>query len=323
MNPLRLLQVCNVGSIVGGTAACAWTVTRALPEFEHAVAFLSDVSDETRAAFRDARVERWRACTRRTVDALRPDVVIAHNIGGRGAISTSAVTLQYVHSAGIRASADMTVYCSRWLAEQMGGAPADVLSQGVPRPVRPSSFVDRRANRDGLLVGRICTPVSQKWPASIVPFYARLAEQFPNVAWEFVGCPRCRRPELEAACRGRARFFAANWQARRRLWEWDALLYHNPDVTESFGRTVAESLRAGCVPIVDARGGFVEQVTPATGFLCASTEEFAVSVARLQGSKFRRRMSNATREHGERRFSIRAFRERLLGRIREAALIRK
>ena len=319
MSRLRLLQICNVGEIVGGTAACAWTVTRALPEFGHVVAFLSNVSDETRRTFQDARVERWSACSRRAVDALRPDVVIAHNVGGRGLISGSAVTVQYVHSVGRRAPADVTVYCSRWLAAQMGGTAGDVLYQGVPRPVRTSRAVDRRGNRDGLVIGRICTPIAQKWPASIIPFYARLAERFPDVNWEFVGCPRRRWPELETACRGRARFFRASWHARRRLWKWDALLYHNPDVTESFGRTVAESLRAGCVPIVDVRGGFVEQVTPATGVLCASLEDFVAGIARLQDYGVRRRMSAAAQADGERQFSIGAFRERLLGRIRLAA----
>lgn len=56
---LRILQVCNVGQITGGTAACAWTITRALPWAQHTVAFLSPVSGDTREAFRPAQLVRW------------------------------------------------------------------------------------------------------------------------------------------------------------------------------------------------------------------------------------------------------------------------
>jgi len=316
----KLLQVCNVGRIVGGTAACAWTVTRALPECEHVVAFLSDVTPDTRAAFAGARIEQWPQCSRRAVDSVGADVVLLHNIGGREPVSRSAVTLQYVHSAGRRAPADATVFCSRWLAQQSGCSPDAVLHQGVPRPIPYAGPDSRCRGADSrLVVGRICTPTVRKWPRVLVGFYQRLAARCPNVEWEFVGCPPGMQSDLLTACRGRARFPAAGWQARCRLWTWDVLLYHHPDLTESFGRTVAESLRAGCVPVVDARGGFVEQVTPETGFLCNGDNEFAAALSMIQEAGRRLRMSAAALRHGDRCFSIRAFRERLMQRIAEAA----
>jgi hypothetical protein len=318
MSTLRLLQVCNVGRIVGGTAACAWTITRALPEFEHVVAFLSDVSDETRCAFAHARIERWSQCSRRFVDAQRPDVVILHNIGGHERMSRHAVTLQYVHSVGTRAPADVSVYCSRWLAEQMRRSPDDVLYQGVPRPVVCEEL--RTRGCDGrLVIGRICTPTVRKWPRSMLAFYRQLAECAQDAEWEFVGCPGGLQPELLEACGGRAKFFSAGWVARSRLWKWDALLYHNPDVTESFGRTVAEAMRAGCIPIVDARGGFMEQVTPEAGFLCSTIEDYRQGVSMVQDIAFRQQMSARGREDADQRFSIARFRSDLLARIREAA----
>jgi hypothetical protein len=320
MSRLRLLQVCNVGRIVGGTAACAWTVARALPEFEHVVAFLSDIAFETREAFSEIRIEQWPQCTGRVMDAVGADVVLLHNIGGRERMSTSAVMLQYVHSAGTRAPADVTVYCSQWLAARCGGLSNDVLYQGVPQPPRRAESRATERGRDGrLIVGRICTPIARKWPRSIIDFYTILARRCPEVEWEFVGCPNGLESELRDACDGRARFFPAGWEARSRLWEWDALLYHNPDVTESFGRIVAESLRAGCIPVVDGRGGFVEQVTPATGFLCGTVEEFADSIDRLRETGLRASMSAAGRIDADRRFSIARFREQLLKRIRAAA----
>lgn len=320
MSGMRLLQVCNVGRIVGGTAACAWTVTRALPEFEHVVAFLSEVTPETRAVFAGSRIEQWPQCTRRAVDAVGADVVLLHNIGGREPMSGSAVTLQYVHSAGTRAPADLTVHCSRWLAEQKSRSTDAVLHQGVPRPKASDDPRSSRRGADGRLVaGRICTPIARKWPRSLIGFYQRLAARCLDVDWEFVGCPPGMRPELEVACAGRARFVPAEWQARRRMWTWDVLLYHHPDLPESFGRTIAESLRAGCIPIVDACGGFVEQVPPETGYLCTGEEEFAGALSAVADPGFRQRMSAAAQRHGDRCFSIRAFRERLLQRFAEAA----
>ena len=53
---MRLLQVCNVGRIVGGTAACAWSITRAFPDLEHHVAFLSSITDETQRGFAGTHV---------------------------------------------------------------------------------------------------------------------------------------------------------------------------------------------------------------------------------------------------------------------------
>jgi hypothetical protein len=319
MSRLRLLQACNVGRIVGGTGACAWTVTRALPEFEHVVAFLSEMTPETRAAFAGVRIEQWPQCTRRAVDAVRADIVLLHNIGGRDSMSRAAVTLQYVHSAGVRAPADITVYCSRWLARQMGHTPEAVLHQGVPRPATGDESRAAERDRDTrLVVVRICTPIARKWPKSLIGFYQRLAARCPSVEWEFVGCPTELQTDLRAACRGPVRFVTAGWQARRRLWRWDALLYHHPNLTESFGRTIAESLRAGCIPIVDARGGFIEQVTPETGFLCAGEDQFIAALSALGDPELRQRMSAAAQQHGDRCFSIRAFRERLLRRFAEA-----
>ena len=108
------------------------------------------------------------------------------------------------------------------------------------------------------MIGRICTPQQKKWPNDVDEFYGRLADSYPQIRWEFIGCPTELQSRLSTVCHGRTTFLPAGWGARSRLWNWDALLYHNPQVTESFGRTVAEAMRAGCIPIVDDRGGFRE-----------------------------------------------------------------
>lgn len=313
----RLLQVCNVGRILGGTAACAWTVTRAFPDVEHSVAFLSRVRPETARAFAGCRIEEWKSVTERVAARHRAALIVLHNVHpDRCEELRSGRVVQYVHSRGRRAAADATVYCSRWLAEACGaGAAGPVLYQAAPKPVRPSDGA-RRALRDGLIVGRICTPHALKWPESIAGFYRRLAERHPAVMWEFVGCPAAIEPALREACRGRAKFHPAEWSARSRLWEWDAMLYHHPHVTESFGRTAAESMRAGCIPVVDARGGFVEQVSPGCGFLCASDEEFAAALERLADRGERYRLSRAAMAHADREFSLARFRREFLRVVR-------
>ncbi|MFG0333624.1 MAG: glycosyltransferase family 4 protein [Maioricimonas sp. JB049] len=314
---MHLLQVANVGQICGGTAACAWTIARALPHCRHTVAFLSSIVPETRAAFGDVPVLQWQQVTARHVAAVNPDLVILHNTSPdrvRGPLPS--FTLLYQHSAGGRAAADATVCCSRWLvrrcrpAETDADEPPPVLIQPVPRPPRPEGF-ETRALRAHPVVGRLCTPVDRKWPRELVPFYARLARRFPQVEWEFVGCPSHLEPSLWEACGERVRFHRPSWAARSLLWTWDALLYHHPTLTESFGRVVAESMRAGCVPIVDARGGFCEQIVPGAGFLCRDAADFVAALALVERAGERRTLSRAAMSQGDRLCGMHAFAIRL------------
>lgn len=317
---LTVLQVCNVGQIVGGTAACAWTVTRSLPECRHHVIFLSAISDETRQVFSGCEIERWTCVDSSQIDRINPDLVILHNISsGRISGTPAAVTIQYLHSRISPAPADLTLYCTSWLANCYGADERAVCLQAVPRPKKLTKSDERRALRTDFVIGRICTPQSRKWPEETVGFYHRLAERFPGVQWEFVGCPRSMQSDMREACRGQGTFLQAAWDVRSRLWEWDALLYHHPTLTESFGRTVAESMRAGCIPIVDNRGGFREQVAEGCGFLCSTESDYLSAVEQLSDTGSRWMMSCACRDHAETCFSLARFRKELLGRFREAA----
>lgn len=315
MNCPRLLQVCNVGRIVGGTAACAWTVTRALPGFEHHVLFLSPPDEETVATFAPCMVSQRLTVTRRDVERVRPDVVLLHNTARSRVTGTwPTPTLQYLHSA-IRdpAPADVTVCCSQWLAQGIG-RPADrVLWQAVAKSAPLRVAANRGiSNGDSIVVGRICTPQARKWPPNVVPFYAELARRLPHVTWEFVGCPELLRGPLQTACRRRAAFHPAGWRQRSLMAGWDVLLYSNPSLPESFGRTVAEAMRVGCVPVVDRLGGFVEQVPDNVGFLCTGIDEFAAAVTRLSDITFRRRMSERGMIHANAHFSLNRFARDLL-----------
>jgi glycosyltransferase involved in cell wall biosynthesis len=187
----------------------------------------------------------------------------------------------------------------------------NVLYQAVPKPANPGN-ADRPRGGASLVIGRLCTPTTLKWPETLVGFYSAVASRRREVEWEFVGCPQRLQGPLEAACGGRARFHEAGWDARLRLWTWDALLYHHPTVTESFGRTAADAMRAGCVPIVDDRGGFREQIAAGAGWLCRSREEFSFAIDELADGKARLAMSRRAMAHADRHFSIARFRRDLL-----------
>jgi glycosyltransferase involved in cell wall biosynthesis len=89
------------------------------------------------------------------------------------------------------------------------------------------------------------------------------------------------------------------------------VLYQHPKLTESFGRTAAEAMRAGCIPIVDARGGFLEQVTADSGFPCRTDADFAQALADLANPLRRQALSAAAVQRGDAMFSMAAFRQRL------------
>ncbi len=315
---MHLLQVCNVGQIVGGTAACAWSVTRALPQLTHTVAFLSRSDAVTRQVFEPHPVLHWPHCTSDRIQQVNPDLVLLHNVSaGQASLWDGAWAIQYVHSAGRRLPADRTVYCSRWLAEQCRAQDSSVLWQGVPLPVRP--FTPRPRIEGRLRIGRICTPTARKWPDSLPAFYSQLAALHPHVDWEFVGCPTVMQPLLQTACSGRATFHPANWQARSHVWHWDALLYHHPTLTESFGRTVAEAARAGCLPIIDDRGGFTEQLEVLGGRGCRTWPEFAEAIADLSDPECRQRLTESIRQTANEHFSLASFGERLRSLIGDRA----
>lgn len=318
---MRLLQVCNVGQLVGGTGACVWTVTRALPDVQHSVACLSSISPEMRTGLAGCELYEWQRVTAAEIRRAQPDVVLLHNLSAsRCPVRLPVVTVNYLHSQIRPAPADVAVSCSHWLAERLGWAADTVCWQGVPQPPPLSdSMTETRPLRQRLRVGRLCTPLTRKWPDSLIPFYRQLSAEQPHVDWEFVGCPPTLESPLHEACAGQATFWPAGWSARSHFWNWDAVLYQHPEITESFGRVAAEAMRAGCIPIVDDRGGFREQVLPEAGFLCASPAAFGAALAQLANGGERLRRSRACRRIADERFSIAAFRQRLLSVLRTAA----
>jgi len=318
--PLHLVQVCNVGSVTGGTGACTLTIVQALPDWKHTLLSFGRVTDEMCEACRPHTIRQISRVSGEVLQELNPSFVIFHNTR-RDRVEVDSLqwpAIYYQHSNGPRWEGIKTVACSQWVADRRdsdGGC--DVLHQAVPRAVRASELPLRNSLSRELTIGRLCTPVDRKWPRELIPFYASLAAQHQHVRWEFVGCPRVLRSELTQAVHGRAVFHEAGWSARGLYWSWNVLLYHHPTLTESFGRTAAEAMRAGCIPCVDDRGGFREQLPGGTGYLCRSREDFSRAIEELSDPAERLRRSRRCRAHADDRFSVHVFRERLLELFRQ------
>jgi hypothetical protein len=318
--PLHLVQICNVGSITGGTGACARTVVQALPDWNHTLLVFGRISDEMRTHCRPHTVRQISRVTGQLLQELRPDGLVFHNTR-RDHVRDECLrwpAIYYQHSNGPRWEGIKTLACSRWLSDQQDSIEeCEVLYQAVPRAARSSDDRRRAVLSRDLTVGRLCTPANRKWPRELISFYAELAEKHQEVRWEFVGCPLSLRAELKEAVRGRAVFHEACWNARSHYWNWDVSLYHHPTLTESFGRTVAEAMRSSCIPVVDDRGGFREQLPDGTGCLCSSIKDFSCAIAKLSDPAERLRRSRRCRAHADDHFSIHAFRERLLQVFRQ------
>ena len=309
---MKLLQVCNVGNICGGTAACAWTITHALPEVEHAVLFLSHPTEETQRAFQHCRVHHGPKIDERTLAGCDPDLIVFHNtVSHRIPKIASITTVQYHHSIGDRTPADIHIACSDWLAAQIDQTKT-ALYQPVPIPPRSEDAANRLLNNE-IRIGRLCTPKSLKWPKVLIPFYESLAEKFPSVVWEFVGLPDNMTTDMKTACQSRCQFHDPGFQARSHFWKWHALLYHHPTLPESFGRVVAEAMRGGCVPIVDHRGGFAEQTESGrSGFLCNDFTEFERAIQAIHERSKWSEISREAKFAADQKFSLEAFRTSFL-----------
>lgn len=320
---MRLLQVAKRPEIVGGTIGCAWSICQALPDWSHAVfcCWAGEVPQRTRDAFA-ADATELHVAPAVTAEALRriaPDVILLHNVDDRDLppelLPEGVPAFYYCHgsydgrmdgSSGLRA-ASRAVFCvSEFLARQVG-LEGTAWYQPVPPPPDGAPLPDPAP----LVVGRLCNPRAENWTVEVVDIYRKLAQRCPGVRWELVGCPVERREALVEAC-GEVVFHEAGLEARRHLRRWHAMLYHTP-VTHAYGRTLCEAQQAGCVPIADRRGGFIEQIEHGrTGYLCETVDELAAALEELREPERWRACAAAAREAGAARGSLPRWRARFL-----------
>jgi Glycosyl transferases group 1 len=322
---LRLLQVAKRPEIAGGTIGCAWSICQALPDWSHSLfcCWAGEIPQRTRDAFAEHELTAVPVLTSEVLHRIAPDVILLHNVDDRALppalLPADVPAFYYCHgsydgrmdgSAGLRA-ASRDVFCvSSFLARQ------SALKEGLEgalwyQPVPPPPAGAPRPAPGPPVVGRLCNPRAENWTADVVEFYRQLARLSPGVRWELVGCPAERREALAEAC-GDVVFHAAGLEARAHLHRWHAMLYHTP-VTHAYGRTLCEAQQAGCVPVADRRGGFIEQIEHGrTGYLCEAVDEFAAALAELSDPGRRRSCAAAAREAGAGRGSLDLWRARFL-----------
>lgn len=319
---MKLLQVCNVIAPTGGTLACVYSIKKSLPDWDHYV--IGCNCGEGAVA---QEIQDWMGCEMHKQRRLNPaayqqinaDVILYHNTmtDRMGQAMPDGMRFYYQHSAhgGATAARNRCDYfwvVSQWLKDQTGVK--HVYHQ--PCPVPPK--VHDRATE--FTVGRICTPHPKKWEG-VVPLYRRLATDHPNVRWEFVGVNGGLQEELIAATNGRATFYDPSWDMRSLLHKWHVVLYQS-DLTESYGRIVCEAQRCGTIPIVSAKGGFVEQIEHGrTGFLCSTDDEFGQCLKLAMDSEVWDDVSSAAKEAGDFRGSLQRWRGQFLNWVEAAATV--
>ncbi len=318
----KLLQVANVCTMLGGPGALTWTITQALPDWDHSVIFvnsgLGPPLPEVRVEFAAIGVPVVKSPDGLAdlCEEFGPDVTLLHNSSPQQvAAAAGSLRVYYQHSGyggavAARRECDRVVTVSPHQARLARLPVESVLYQPVPVP-------PGREDRGDFRVGRICTPNRQKWHMpDIVPLYERLAKDHPDVHWEFIGCPDKFCGYMREACAGHCSFNAASWTARGRLWSWQAMLY-NSTLIESYGRTACEAQRAGCVPIVSDAGGFRDQIADKVdGFLCADHDAFSFAVEQLRDQKVYRQMKASAVRSGDSRGSYWTWRDSFLELIK-------
>lgn len=327
---MKILHVNNSSSCLGGTLQCTYSVVRAFPDMEHCVhSFGGPFGDLAQELFGPKVPLKQGLNALDTAREFEPDLVIWNNTSISRMPTTQhfgAMWAYVVHSkhgsareAAMRCHVRLCV--SRYLAEA-GGYPKEwVLHQPVTIPPDPPAEWSGESLRTGgsvVRVGRICTPTERKWdlPESL-PYYDKLIEAFPGrLRFEFVA-PLAKHFDIKTSVRGRIddTTYEPSIKARSLLKCWDVLFYVS-ELTETFGRTVREAQRSGCVPIVSMRGGFVEQVEGGAGFLVRNPDDAVQSFGKLL-EDFPSK-SAYCKDVGDRKGSLAVWREQFLDRIRKA-----
>ena len=328
---MKLLQICNVANICGGTFGCVYSIAKCLPDWDHeAIATNSGegpVIGETQDLFPGKITRKRPPLPNALIESIKPDAIIFHNTAEHCVPPRPPVGVPrffYQHSAaaackGARRRCDVFWCVSEYLANAVGIDKEQVLYQPVPCPPNPEKYNRIRIaelSSEVLIVGSICTANPRKWKES-VEIHDFLHREHPEIQWAFVGCPEGVVTDMILACGGKASFHDTSYGARNMMHFWDAMLHHSTSVTETYGRTVCEAQRTGCIPLVTDRGGFREQIINGQdGFLCKDHEEFSLSLRLLKQHDRRKQMSEAAIRSADSRGSLKAWRETFLNWFR-------
>lgn len=313
---MRILQVNNVGSLLGGTLNCALSITKCFPDAKHGIHFVGSRSEEVRESLTSQGIEVTDG-TIRTSLLEAYDLVIFHNTSEAnfpGRLTSNIVPVYYQHSRvggalGLRRRCERSFCVSEFLAGVVGMDKSTVLYQPVPKAK------EERDTEGPVTVIRYCTPNSTKWPEGMERLYETILSGIDRDKFHFlfVGCPEPIMKRLQAV-NPKFGFMKASPLAITLLGHADVLLYDGPE--ETYGRTVCEAQRSGCFPIVSRSGGFVEQIEDnKTGNLCSSAGDFVQALSRFQKWKSPE-IRETLRIAGDSRGSYSNFRKRFLSALK-------
>lgn len=318
---MKFFWVNNVASIVGGTLQATHSMVRALPDCEHVVfTFSKTATEECLQAFEGVAMESGLS----VVDAIRkhqPDVIIYQNTPYHRmprAVPDHTLQVYYQHSLRDNPGpcwkqCDVTLSVSKFLARELGMDESTVLYQPVTIPERG----DRKFKHGGgPLIVRIASPSPKKWRAADWKPHAKAVVQHTGGKIATVGWPKSVERDMWADKYGTA--YDPTLANRSILTSADILLYTSSTV-ESFGRTVREAQRCGCVPIVSRSGGFVEQIEnedgPDYGFLIETPDDAVQAVSEYLKSPSW--WAEHVKKRGEAEGSLMVWRQRFLDRLLE------
>lgn len=267
---LRVLQVCNVAEILGGTLQCAHSVTKALTKARHSVFCLSgQPSTECKREFKDHRF-LWGSDLQGEVDRFRPDIIILHNTAQERLPRIDealCLPIYYLHSAypakaGSQFRLKFSV--SKFLANKVGWQEDTVLYQPIHVPSDPDPVGARRKGT----VGRIATQKREWWD---VEQTKKFVDALPDGKKRFE--PVTVFDDIHALTDTENR--RPSVAAKRLLWEWEYVSCLGK--SETFGRVVREAQMCGCVPIVSKGSGGPEEVVKNWGGIIADSPEDAAA----------------------------------------------
>lgn len=285
---MKLTQVTNCWTL-GGTTMCALAVCKALAQWQHEIVTFGRPTHGIRLP-RNARLVQ--------TPSRDSDLLLLHNTPREQTVGLpTPPTIQFHHSHARLADADLHLYASDWL--RGGATDGWTCYQSVDRPA-PGG---RRSR--GFTVGRLSGIAPAKWGPDVDRVFAGIADLGLPIDREVCGGTLGNGLATELPMRPDA--------AQAYLPRWHVLVYHSP-VTESFGRVVVEGMSAGCVPLVDPRGGPAETVVDGeTGYHCRTPREFVARVHQLHRDRdLWCRLSLAAQARAHALFSHAAFRARLV-----------
>lgn len=309
---MKLLQVNNLASMVGGTANCALSITKCFPDMQHHIHFIGFSNDEAEKAFAGHEVTCGQI-KQSYLDAA--DIAIFHNTGEQNFpqhLPSNLLSVFYQHSAArslvsCAKRCDFHLSVSKFLSNKVGAG------QVVYQPVELVDGIEDSRQKPRII--RYCTPNTAKWPEGVEKLYEAIASEHRDTfRFLFVGCPESLKKRLFTAC-GDANFLPASPGAIQFLGASDILLYEGPE--ETYGRTICEAQRSGCLPIVSNHGGFSEQIENGkTGFLFSSHSEVGGILDDLKEMDSFEKFMVPLRQSGDTRGSRSSFRRNFLRTIK-------